>query len=686
MTCFGSDLKGEVTSLKDFEIGKSITGISTISGNTVALIARDRANTDYIYFLECQAPPHDWYASIIWKTYERLSSVHLSDDTPLIYTLSESRLSCYIPDPFEGILQRRWTMDLVHGEEYCTAIPTTGAMIALGSSSGTVTVYLSGGTRSWSADLSSIITALAFSDSGDFLAVGCSTGDLHIYTGHGDHVLTRKFDRSIYSLAFSPDCAKIVVGFDDGKTQIFGPDLGAPLKTSTFICPVRQVSFARSGETILICLDRKLVLIDHHNIIWSGLPTCNCESALTLSGAALSADSSYCIAAIKRGNADFLRFYSIKLPQMLVKEAEAEACIKEGTAHFQYKEYAEAFDCFLHAEKLAGPSLFTTFCKGESLFYVDELKRANEFYYECLGFDDTNLASTDTCIMKGIAALRLNKEDVAHAIFEDAIRLFPNDSTIQYLLTLVQYRESRGEISCPAPIDDYVIDGIPVSLASLLPSLVPNKYTKCFIMPCYSDEIDEILEKQMFTTQVGKSIDAGYNVGKGDAGLIFDIDSNNLIGVFEAQSFPRIGPLMPSFTSIRVGKSTKNVLSISVAPVGSLKSVPNARSIITSLGRDVSVSRTSGAFMVKPVFEGEDAAHVLHHFGLAPKRVPYPQVGTIVKVTNGPFKGTEAMVTSIDRERGKVTVELCDVVAAIPIELNRDTVEFQDADEQILRS
>ncbi|WP_243669269.1 WD40 repeat domain-containing protein [Methanoculleus chikugoensis] len=548
MTCFEPDLKGEVTYLKDFEIGKSIIGISAISGNAMALIARDRANTDYIYFLECQTPPHDWYVSISWKTDEKLLSVHLSDDGLLLYTLSESRLSSYVPDPFDGILQRRWTIDLAHGEKHCTAIPNTGgAMIALGSSNGTVTVYLSGGTRAWSTDLSSIITALAFSNSGDLLAVGCSTGDLHIYTGHGDPVLTRKFDKSIYSLAFSPGCTNIVVGFEDGTTQIFGSDLGAPpLKTSTFVCPARHVSFSRSGETILICLDRKLVLIDHCNVVWAGLPTRDRESALTLLGAALSADSSYCIATIKRGNtADCLRFYSIKLPpQMLIREAEAEACIKEGTTLFQRKKYVEAFDCFVRAEKLSEPSLFTAFCKGESLFHLDELKRANEFYRECLGFNNTNARSIDACIMRGITALRLNNEDLAYAAFSDAERLSPpNDSTARYLLTLVQYRKSKGgEMSCPAPIDDYSVDGIPVNLASFIPSVVPNKYKKCFIMPCYSDEAGEIPEKKMFTTQVSKSIDTGYNVGKGDAGLIYNVDSDSLVGVFEAHSFPRIGP------------------------------------------------------------------------------------------------------------------------------------------------
>lgn len=687
MTCFEPDLKGEVTYLKDFEIGKSIIGISAISGNAMALIARDRANTDYIYFLECQTPPHDWYVSITWKTDEKLLSVHLSDDGLLLYTLSESRLSSYVPDPFGGILQRRWTMDLAHGEKHCTAIPNTGAMIALGSSNGMVTVYLSGGTRAWSTDLSSTITTLAFSNSGDLLAVGCSTGDLHIYTGHGDPVLTRKFDKSIYSLAFSPSCTNTVVGFEDGTTQIFRPDLGAPLKTSTFVCPARHVSFSRSGETILICLDRKLVLIDHCNVVWAGLPTRDRESALTLLGAALSADSSYCIAAIKRGNtADCLRFYSIKLPQMLIREAEAETCIKEGTALFQRKKYVEAFDCFVRAEKLSEPSLFTAFCKGESLFHLDELKRANEFYRECLGFNNTNARSIDACIMRGITALRLNNEDLAYAAFSDAERLSPNDSTARYLLTLVQYRKSKGEMSCPAPIDDYNVGGIPVSLASFIPSMVPNRYKKCFIMPCYSDEADEILEKKMFTTQVSKSIDAGYSVGKGDAGLIYNVDSDSLVGVFEAHSFPRIGPLMPSFTSARVGKSRKNVLSIAVVPVGSLQSIPNARSIITSLGREVLVSRTSGAFMAKPVFEGEDAAHILYHFGLAPKPVPYPQVGTIVKITGESFKGAEAIVTSIDRERGKITVELCDVVVAVPIELDRDMVELPDADEPTHRS
>ncbi|WP_243669271.1 hypothetical protein [Methanoculleus chikugoensis] len=92
--------------------------------------------------------------------------------------------------------------------------------------------------------------------------------------------------------------------------------------------------------------------------------------------------------------------------------------------------------------------------------------------------------------------------------------------------------------------------------------------------------------------------------------------------------------------------------------------------------------------MAKPVFEGEDAAHILYHFGLAPKPVPpYPQVGTIVKITGESFKGAEAIVTSIDRERGgKITVELCDVVVAVPIELDRDMVELPDADEPTHRS
>ncbi|NLB54710.1 MAG: hypothetical protein GX811_02910, partial [Lentisphaerae bacterium] len=449
----------------------------------------------------------------------------------------------------------------------------------------------------------------------------------------------------------------------------------------------RYISFSRSGETILICLDRKLVLIDHSNVVWAGLPTRDRESGFTLCGAALSADSSYCIAAIRRGSTtDCLRFCSIKLPQMLIRDAEAEACIKEGTELFQRKKYAEGFDCFVRAEKLSVPSVFTVFCKAESLFHLDEPKRANEFYRECLRFNSTKAGSTDTCIIRGIAALRLNNEDLAYSAFSDAERLSPNDPTARYLLALVRYRKSKGEVSCPAPIDDYSVDGIPVNLASLIPSVVPNNYKKCFIMPCHSDEADEILGNKMFTTQVTKSIDAGYNVAKGDAGLIYNVDSDCLVGVFEAHSFPRIGPLMPSFTSARVGKSRKNVLSIAVVPVEPLQSISNGRSIITSLGREVLVSRTSGAFMVNPVFEGEDAAHILHHFGLASKPVPYPQAGTIVKITEESFKGAEAIVTSIDRERGKVTVELCDVVVAIPIELDRDMVELLDADTQALQS
>lgn len=683
MTCFESDVRGEVTYLKDFEIGKSIIDISAISGNAMALIARDRANTDYIYFLECQAPPHDWYVSIVWKTDERLSSVYLSDDCLLLYTLSESRLSCYVPDPFESILQRKWTVGITHGKQHCAAISTTGAVIALGSDDGVVTVYLSDGSRAWSTSLSSTVTALAFSNDGARLAVGCSSGDVHTYTGQGDRILTRQFDSAVTALAFSPDNTTVVVGFDDGKTQMFRPDLGPPLKTSSFISPVRGTSFSKTGEVILLWLDGKLILVNHLNVVWAGLPKRNGESALTLRGAVLSADSSYCIAGVRHGNADCLRFYSIKLPHMLVKEAEAKACIKEGTVLFLRKKYTEASDCFIRAENLTQPSLFTAFCKGELLFHAGEQKRSNALYSECLDSDASDSKSIDDYIMRGIAALRLNRDDLAHAIFEDAVRLSPNDSTARYLLNLVLYRESKGQISCPPPIGDYIVHGIPVNLASFISSSGPKTYTKCFIMPCYRDEVDEILEKRMFTTQVSKSIDAGYNIGKGDAGLIFDADSNCLIGVLEAQSFPRIGPLMPSFTSVRTSRSTKNVLSIPVVPVGSLKSIPNARSIISSLGREVLVSRTSGAFMVNPTFEGEDASHILHYFGLGQKMIPYPQVGAIVKIANENFKGEKAMVTSIDREKGKVTVELCDVVVAIPIELDRDMVELLDTDDKV---
>jgi transcription antitermination factor NusG len=87
--------------------------------------------------------------------------------------------------------------------------------------------------------------------------------------------------------------------------------------------------------------------------------------------------------------------------------------------------------------------------------------------------------------------------------------------------------------------------------------------------------------------------------------------------------------------------------------------------------------------MINPTFEGEAASHILHYFGLGQKMVPYPQVGAIVKITNENFEGDKAMVTSIDREKGKVTIELCDVVVAIPIELDRDMVELLDMDENV---
>ena len=72
--------------------------------------------------------------------------------------------------------------------------------------------------------------------------------------------------------------------------------------------------------------------------------------------------------------------------------------------------------------------------------------------------------SIDACIMRGIAALRLNK-DMAHAIFSyKALRTIQRPD----ICDPCSVSEKQGDV-CPAPIDDYVVDGIPVSLASLIP-------------------------------------------------------------------------------------------------------------------------------------------------------------------------------------------------------------------------
>ena len=71
---------------------------------------------------------------------------------------------------------------------------------------------------------------------------------------------------------------------------------------------------------------------------------------------------------------------------------------------------------------------------------------------------------------------------------------------------------------------------------------------------------------------------------------------------------------------------------------------------------------------------GKTNINELSHF-LTPKPVVEGlEEGDIVEITGGPFKGTRAKVTRVDKVKEEVTVELLDSPAPIPIRVHGDYV------------
>ncbi|NHJ02187.1 MAG: transcription elongation factor Spt5 [Candidatus Heimdallarchaeota archaeon] len=93
-----------------------------------------------------------------------------------------------------------------------------------------------------------------------------------------------------------------------------------------------------------------------------------------------------------------------------------------------------------------------------------------------------------------------------------------------------------------------------------------------------------------------------------------------------------------------------------------IKAVENAHYIGKQLGR-VPVSELEGQLIPTPVIEGL-------------------KKGDIVEIVDGPFKGSQAKISSIYQAREEITVDLLTSSVTIPIVLHADSVKLIEASEE----
>ena len=92
-----------------------------------------------------------------------------------------------------------------------------------------------------------------------------------------------------------------------------------------------------------------------------------------------------------------------------------------------------------------------------------------------------------------------------------------------------------------------------------------------------------------------------------------------------------------------------------------IKVIENAHYVSKQLGR-VSISELENQLVPTPVIEGLKS-------------------GDIVEITEGPFKGSQARISSIYQSREEITVDLLTSSVTIPIVLHADSVRLIQASE-----
>jgi tetratricopeptide (TPR) repeat protein len=666
----------DVTCLKDFAVGTRVTDISmALSGNQMVVISKDQKGRDVLKFFEAQKLPDAWYVSINWMMNLPLKSVSLTEEGPYITASSEnSFLSFLIPNPFDGVVRTDWMKRFAFSPLRSIASSNSGTTVLAGCEDGTLFAYQPHGEQRWKCALGSSVEALSISADGSSIVAGCRDGALLGINSSGEILEEYQYSSPVQSLALSPDGKDCAVGYEDGHVLFFENDLKDPARSFDRNEPPCGISYSKNGEMIFLWSPDECTLVHQHDIVWNGHLSSPSGSQLPIRCARISPDGKFFVAAVSDGDSELLKFYSITTHQEKSAWSEARSVFATGITLYKQGKYDGALSLFTHAENLVGPSLRSTFSRGEALYKNNDTKSALELFQKCLAYEKSE--DRETLMMMGIAALHLKKENKALDLFKNAASLVHNDSSVQYALTMTQYLANNREGTCPPPLGDCMVAGLPIDLSPFIVAPSAKKYEKCFLMPCRGEALEQVTRSGIYVTQVQKGIDAGYNIKKGDIGIVIDVIDNRLIGVFEAAGFPQTRRPIPGNDPIEFVRSKKNVLSIRLQKPKNPEIIEKASEILKSIKTEILMTRDGEPYITRPLIEGDVCANVLYYFGLAERAVRYPKINDIVQIVKGDLAGAKACVKEFDQKQGTVTIELCDVTIAVPIVLKREMITW----------
>lgn len=111
--------------------------------------------------------------------------------------------------------------------------------------------------------------------------------------------------------------------------------------------------------------------------------------------------------------------------------------------------------------------------------------------------------------------------------------------------------------------------------------------------------------------------------------------------------------------------------------------VPGLKGYVLVEGEKTEINKLyRGVANVRGLVEGQTTISEIEHF-LAPKpAVTKLEVGFIVEVTAGPFKGEKAKIINMDTAKNEVTIELIEATVPIPITLPAESVRVLEKKEE----
>lgn len=677
MNSLRREYNGEVHALNHFALGKKVIDISlSSSGRQMAVISKDRNDRYALQLLEAQELPDTWYVSINWMMNSPMRSVCMADKAPYIVVASDnSTLSFLEPNPFDGVVHTEWMKKYNTSTLRSAALAGSGAFVLAGCEDGTIFAYNTKGENIWRCTLGSSVEALSISAREDLIFAGCNGGDLAAISPSGEICWEYHHSAPLQSLALSLDGQNCIAGYGDGKVLIFECKKSNPALSFDLDKPPEGISYSKNGEMALLWSSDRCILMQKDTIIWDGRLAAPSGSPLIVRNAQLFPDGRNFVVGASDGSSERLVFYSVTTCQEKRAAAEASATLEAGTSLYKQGDYKGALSLFMHAESLVGPSLTSTFYRGQTLLQLKETKNAEDLFLKCLRHEGAQ--ERETFMIQGIAALHLKKEKEAFDLFKQAASLARDDTSAQYALAVTKHLISNREIPCPPPLDDCMVAGLPIDLS---PFILPNTVftvDKCFLIPCRAEALEMVTRKGLYLNQVEKGIDTGYDIKKGDVGVVIDIIEDRILGPFEAAGYPQIRKPMPGTDPAEFIRSKKNVLAIRLKKPEEIHVVQKASEILKSNRIEVMISRNGEPYVTHPVVDGDACADILYHFGLAEKAVQYPGMNEIVSIVGGNLAGAKARVKGINRGQGTVMVELCDVSVAVPIMLNREMVAWK---------